>query len=67
MLLRKVRMRCVICGLAFAFDKGKGVSYRNKPICDECLMNLMMVCLDKYKEGIKRYLKQEVKLEHYSE
>lgn len=60
-------MRCVICGLAFNFDKGKGVSFRNKPICDECLLSLMFVCMDKYKDGIKRYLKQEVKLEHYAE
>lgn len=60
-------MRCVICGMIFAFEKGKGISYRNKPICDECLLNLMMVCLDKHKDGVKRYLKQEVKLEHYSD
>jgi hypothetical protein len=51
----------------FAFDKGKGINFRNKPICDECLLNLTIVFLDKYKEGIKRYLKQEIKLEHYSD
>lgn len=59
-------MRCVICDMNFAFEKGKGISFRNKPICDECLLNLTIVFLDKYRDGIRRYLKQEIKLEHYN-
>lgn len=60
-------MRCIICNLTFMFDKGKGISYRNKPICEECLLNLMILCVDKHKDGIKRYITQTIKLEHYEE
>lgn len=60
-------MRCVVCQRTFNFDHGKGVSYRNKPICDECLLNLMIVCLDKHRDAIKRYLKQEIALDNYQQ
>ncbi|MEO9365225.1 MULTISPECIES: hypothetical protein [Candidatus Nitrosocaldus] len=60
-------MKCLICEIDFAFDKGKGegIRYRGKPICNECLLNLTVAFLDKHKERIKRYLRQEVMLEHY--
>ncbi|GIU72235.1 MAG: hypothetical protein KatS3mg003_1714 [Candidatus Nitrosocaldaceae archaeon] len=59
-------MKCVICNVRFDFEKGRGVNYRNKPICDECLLNLMFVCVDKHKDGLKRYLRQEIRLEYFS-
>lgn len=43
----------------------KGVNYRNKPICDECLLHLMFILVDKYKDSFKRYLNQEIRLEFF--
>lgn len=61
-------MHCLICSRVFDFDKrGQGISYRNKPICDECLLELILVGVDKFKEPIRKRIKQEIKLEHYGE
>ena len=61
-------MYCVICNRRFDFDKkGSGVSYRNKPICDECLLELIFVGVDKFKEPIRKRIKQEIQLERYRE
>jgi len=59
-------MRCIICEKYFDFGKGNGINYRNKPICDGCLFSLAMIFLDKYKESVKRHLKQELRLEYYN-
>ncbi|MEM2855855.1 MAG: hypothetical protein QW416_01965 [Candidatus Nitrosocaldaceae archaeon] len=59
-------MRCVLCNSQFDFGNDRGVNYRGKPICDECIMNMMFICLDKNKERIKRYLKQEMQLQFFS-
>ena len=59
-------MRCIICERDFDFGKGYGINYRNKLICDGCLLNLVMIFLDKYKESVRRHLKQELRLEYYN-
>lgn len=60
-------MFCTVCNNKFAFEKGDGISYRNKPICDKCLLELILVGVDKFKEPIKRRIKQEIRLSEYSE
>jgi len=58
-------MRCILCNASFDFEKGKGINYRNKPVCDNCLLDLTFALIDKYKDGLKRYLRQEIKLEYF--
>ena len=60
-------MYCAICSLQFDFANKKGVSYRNKPICAECLLNLTIIFLDMHRDGLKRYLGKEVKLQYFEQ
>ena len=60
-------MRCAICGRQFDFSKEDGISYRNRPICGECLLNLTFIFLDKKHDALKRYLSKEVKLKYFEQ
>jgi hypothetical protein len=59
-------MRCIICNIDFSLDKGDGVRYRHKPICDGCLLSLAFIYIDKKKGEAKRRVTEEVILESYS-
>jgi uncharacterized protein YlaI len=59
-------VRCIICNRNFSLSKGDGVRYRNKPICDRCLLTVAFIYIDKKKEEAKRHITNEVILESYS-
>lgn len=44
------------------FERGKAIKFRDRVICDECLLNLMIACMDKWGDGIKKYIQQQITL-----
>lgn len=55
--------KCMICG----FDKKHIVRYRGKPICHDCVLDLHMICVDLYRDDIKRFISNTIKLTEYGE
>jgi len=61
-------MMCRICSGFINFKQSnKGVTYKGTPICAECVLAITVICIDQNMGWIKRHIKEEIKLDNYSE